>query len=395
MRVTSRLFGPLVLMSLTLTACGQDAGGGGQGGMGAMPPPEVAVVAVDQAPYTLTTELTGRVTPYRVAEIRPQVSGIIKDRLFTEGADVKAGQSLYQIDPAPYRAALAQAQADLKSAEAQLTAVKAKASRYKELVAVKGVSQQEYDDAISDLGAREAAVAAGKAAVETARINLDYAGLTAPISGRAGRSRVTPGALVTAGQTEMLTSITQLDPIYIDLTQSADAMAALRRQVAAGEATIPEGGKLKVKLILPDGTSYAEEGALDFSDITVDEGTGTVGLRATFPNPRLELLPGMFVRAVVEQGTRADAILVPQQAVLIGPGGAATTMVVGKDNKVEIRPVSALKAVGNQWVVTKGLAPKDRVIVQGVMKAAPGAPVKPVPFNPAPAAAAAAPAPAR
>ncbi|WP_292911369.1 efflux RND transporter periplasmic adaptor subunit [Niveispirillum sp.] len=381
-------------MALTLAACGRDAGGGGPGGMGAMPPPEVAVVTVNQAPYTLTSELTGRVTPYRVAEIRPQVSGIIKERLFTEGTDVKAGQPLYQIDPAPYRATLAQAQADLKSAEAQLTAVKAKAARYKELVAIKGVSQQEFDDAVSDLGAREAAVAAGRAAVETARINLDYAKLSSPIDGRVGRSRVTPGALVVAGQDTLLTTVTQLDPIYIDLTQSADAMAALRRQVAAGEATIPEGGKLKVRLILPDGTPYEHEGALDFSDITVDEGTGTVGLRATFPNKHLELLPGMFVRAVVDQGTRADAILVPQQAVIIGPGGAATTMVVGKDDKVEVRPVTAAKAVGDQWVVTKGLAAKDRVIVQGVLKAAPGAPVKPVPYNPAPAAAAAAPAPA-
>lgn len=394
MRMTPRLSGPLVLLALTLTACGQDAGGGGHGMMGAMPPPEVAVTTVNQAPYTLTAELTGRVTPYRVAEIRPQVSGIIRERLFTEGSDVKAGQPLYQIDPATYRAALLQAQADLKSAEAQLTAVKAKAGRYKELVAVKGVSQQEYDDAVSDLGAREAAVAAGRAAVETARINLDYAGLSAPIAGRVGRSRVTPGALVTAGQAEMLTSVTQLDPIYIDLTQSADAVAALRRQVATGEATIADGGKLKVKLILPDGTVYGEEGVLDFSDITVDEGTGTVGLRATFPNKHLELLPGMFVRAVVDQATRADAILVPQQAVIIGPGGTATAMVVGKEDKVEIRPVTAVKAVGDQWVVTKGLAPKDRVIVQGVMKAAPGAPVKPVPYNPAPAAAGPAPAPA-
>ncbi|MFY8095003.1 MAG: efflux RND transporter periplasmic adaptor subunit [Niveispirillum sp.] len=362
--------------------------------MGAMPPPEVTVVTVNQAPYTLTAELTGRVTPYRVAEIRPQVSGIIKDRLFIEGTDVTAGQPLYQIDPAPYRAALAQAQADLKSAEAQLTAVKAKATRYKELVAVRGVSQQEYDDAVSDLGAREAAVAAGRAAVETARINLDYASLSAPIGGRVGRSRVTPGALVTAGQADMLTSVTQLDPIYIDLTQSADAVASLRRQVARGEATMADGGKLKVKLILPDGTVYGEEGVLDFSDITVDEGTGTVGLRATFPNKHLELLPGMFVRAVVDQATRADAVLVPQQAVIIGPGGAATTMVVGKDDKVEIRPVTAVKAVGDQWVVTKGLASQDRVIVQGVLKAAPGAPVKPIPYNPAPAAAGPAPAPA-
>ncbi|OYQ37410.1 hypothetical protein CHU95_01585 [Niveispirillum lacus] len=395
MQITPRLSGPLILLALTLTACGQDTGGGGQGMMGAMPPPEVAVVAVKQAPFTLTAELTGRVTPYRVAEIRPQVSGIIKDRLFIEGTDVKAGQPLYQIDPAPYRAALAQAQADLKSAEAQLTAVRAKAARYKDLVAVRGVSQQEYDDAISDLGAREAAVAAGRAAVETARINLDYASLSSPIDGRIGRSRVTPGALVTAGQAEMMTSVTQLDPIYIDLTQSADAVAALRRQVASGEATIADGGKLKVKLIMPDGTPYAEEGVLDFSDITVDEGTGTVGLRATFPNRNLELLPGMFVRAIVDQATRADAILVPQQAVIIGPGGVATTMVVGADDKVEIRPVSAVKAVGDQWVVTTGLTANDRVIVEGVLKAAPGAQVKPVPYNPAPAAAGPAPAPAR
>jgi len=393
MRLNPRLSGTLFLLAMTLTACGQDGGGGAD--MGTMPPPEVTVVAVNPAPYTLTAELTGRVTPYQVAEIRPQVSGIIKDRLFTEGSDVKVGQPLYQIDPATYRAALAQAQADLKSAEAQLTSVKARASRYKELVAIKGVSQQEYDDAIADLGAREAAVAAAKAALETARINLDYASLSSPIAGRVGRSRVTPGALVTAGQAEMLTSVTQLDPIYIDLTQSADSVAALRRQVAAGEATIADGGKLKVKLILPDGTPYAEDGALDFSDITVDEGTGTVGLRATFPNPRLELLPGMFVRAVVDQGTRADAMLVPQQAVIIGPGGVATTMVVGNEDKVEIRPVTAAKAVGDQWVVTKGLAPKERVIVQGVLKAAPGAQVKPVPYNPAPAAASAAPAPAR
>lgn len=381
MRMIPRFPGSLVLLALTMTACGQGEGGGMPGG--AMPPAEVSVVAVNPAPFTQTVELTGRVTPYQVAEIRPQVSGIVKERLFTEGGDVAVGQPLYQIDPAPYRAALAQAQADLKSAQAQLTAVKAKAARYKELVAIKGVSLQEYDDAVSDLGAREAAVAAAKAAADTARINLDYAALTSPIAGRVGRSRVTPGALVTAGQADMLTSVTQLDPIYIDLTQAADAVSALRRQAASGEVTIPDGGKLRVKLILPDGTPYAEAGVLDFADITVDQGTGTVGLRATFPNPRLELLPGMFVRAVVEQGTRAEAFLVPQQAVIVGPGGVATTMVVGKEDKVEIRPVTAIKAVGDQWVVTRGLADKERVIVQGVLKAAPGAAVKPVPYAPA------------
>ncbi|MFV3076057.1 efflux RND transporter periplasmic adaptor subunit [Niveispirillum fermenti] len=381
-----RSIGPVALLALSLTACGQDGGGAGAGG--GMPPAEVAVIAAKPAPFTVTTELTGRVTPYQVAEIRPQVSGIIKERLFTEGTDVQAGQPLYQIDPAPYRAALAQAQADQKSAQAQLTAVKARAQRYKELVAVRGVSQQEYDDAVSELGAREAAVAAATAALQTARINLDYASLTAPISGRIGRSRVTPGALVTAGQESMLTSVTQLDPIYIDLTQSADALSALRRQVTAGSLSLPEDGKLKVKLILPDGSTYAEEGVLDFADVTVDQGTGTVGLRATFPNKHMELLPGMFVRAVVEQGTYASAMLVPQQGVIIGPGGHPVAMVVGQGDKVEPRPLKTAKAVGDQWVVIGGLAPNDRVIVQGVMKAPPGAQVKPVPYQPAAAPAA-------
>lgn len=391
MSVLSRRYGPLLLLALSLAACGKEGGGAGMHG-GAMPPAEVAVVTAQAAPYTLTTELTGRVTPYRVAEIRPQVSGIIKDRLFTEGTDVAAGQPLYLIDPAPYRAALAQAQAEVKSAEATLTSVKSKAARYKELVAVKGVSQQEYEDAVADLGAREAAVAAARAAVETARINLDYASLTSPIAGRVGKSRVTPGALVTAGQADMLTSVTQLDPIYIDLTQSSDALSLLRRQVAAGQVTIPDGGKLRVKLLLPDGATYAETGELDFTDITVDQGTGTVGLRATFPNKHLELLPGMFVRAVVDQGTHAQAVLLPQQAVMHGQGGVAVVMVINKDDMVEPRPVKAEKAVGDQWVVTQGVAAGDRVMVQGIMKAAPGAKVKPVPYQPAAAAGAAAPA---
>lgn len=360
-----------------LTACGQSDGAGGEG---EMPPPEVAVVTVQQAPYTQVTELTGRVVPVRVAEIRPQVSGIITDRLFTEGAEVAAGATLYQIDPAPYRAALALAQANLASAEAQLVSVTARAQRYTELLSKQTVSRQAYDDAIAEQGVRRAAVASARAEVDTARINLDYAQVRAPIAGHIGRSRVTVGALVGQGQADMLTSITQLDPIHVDLSQSADALSALRRQIAAGQVSLPDGGKVKVSLTLADGTPYADAGSLEFAEVTVDAGTGTVALRALFPNARQELLPGMFVRAQVEQGTRPDAILVPQQGVTLGAGGIATALVVDKDDKVEQRNVRAERAVGDQWLVTDGLKPGDRLVVQGVQKAQPGMAVKPVPL---------------
>lgn len=360
-----------------LSACGQ---GDGAGGGEEMPPPEVAVVTVQQAPYTQVTELTGRVVPVRVAEIRPQVSGIITDRLFTEGAEVAAGATLYQIDPAPYRAALAQAQANLASAEAQLVSVTARAQRYTELLSKQTVSRQAYDDAIAEQGVRRAAVASARAAVDTARINLDYAQVRAPIAGHIGRSRVTVGALVDQGQADMLTSITQLDPIHVDLSQSADALSALRRQIATGQVSLPDGGKVKVSLTLADGTPYADSGVLEFAEVTVDAGTGTVALRALFPNARQELLPGMFVRAQVEQGTRPDAILVPQQGVTLGAGGIATALVVGKEDKVEQRNVRAERAVGDQWLVTDGLKPGDRLVVQGVQKAQPGMAVKPVPL---------------
>lgn len=390
-----RLLGSAALCSLVLlvSACGGEQQQQG----GPMGPMEVGIVTVAAKPFTLTTELTGRITPFRVAEIRPQVSGIIKERLFEEGADVEAGQSLYQIDPAPYRAALAQAEADLKSAQAQAVAAKARADRYRELVRMRGVSQQEFDDAVAQAGQADAAIAAARAAVDTARINLDYTNVKAPISGRIGRSRYTAGALVTNGQAEMLTTITQLDPVYVDLTQSAESVSALRRQISAGQLQMPEGGKLRVKLLMADGSDYTESGALDFSDVTVDETTGMVGLRATFPNPKQELLPGMFVRAQVEQGVMPQALLVPQQGVQRGANGAAVVMVVGAENKVEIRPVEATRAIGDQWLVTKGVQPGDRIITEGIQKAAPGAPVKPVPAGQKPQAAApagAAPAPA-
>lgn len=389
-----RLLGSVALCSLALlvSACGGEQQQQG----GAMGPAEVGVVTVAAQPFTLTTELTGRITPFRVAEIRPQVSGIIKDRLFEEGGDVEAGQPLYQIDPATYRAAVAQAEADLKSAQAQTVAAKARADRYRELVRMRGVSQQEFDDAVAEAGQAEAAVAAARAALETARINLEYTNVKAPISGRIGRSRYTAGALVTNGQAEMLTSITQLDRVYVDLTQSAESLSALRRQISAGQLQMPEGGKLRVTLLMPDGSEYTESGTLDFSDVTVDETTGMVGLRATFPNPRQELLPGMFVRARVEQGVMSQALLVPQQGVQRGAGGAASVMVVTAENKVDMRPVEATRAIGDQWLVTKGVQSGDRIITQGVQKVGPGAPVKPVPAvqqqKAAPAGAAPAPA---
>ncbi|SNS84749.1 MULTISPECIES: efflux RND transporter periplasmic adaptor subunit [unclassified Azospirillum] len=390
MPTLSRLKGPLALGSvlLLLTACGKE-----QHTMGPMGPAEVGVVTLSAKPYTLTTELTGRITAFQVSEVRPQVGGIIKKRLFEEGSTVQAGQPLYQIDPATYKAAAAEAEANLKSAQAQVVATRAKAERYRELVRVRGVSQQDYDDVVATLGQQEAAVASAKAALETARINLGYTEVNAPISGRIGRSRFTEGALVTAGQADMLTNITDLSKVYVDLTQSAEEISALRRQIANGQLAMPEGGKLRVTLLMPDGSEYAEAGTLDFYEVTVDQTTGMVTLRATFPNPRQELLPGMFVRARVEQGVMADAILAPQVGIQRVAGGAAIAMVVGADNKVQMRPVEARQAIGDQWLVTKGLAANERIITEGVMKAAPGAEVKPVPAGQKPAAPAAGAAP--
>lgn len=388
----NQMLGAVALSSLlVLSACGKEQQQGGPAG-----PVEVGVVTVTPRPYTLTVQLTGRVTPFQVSEVRPQVTGIIKERSFEEGTDVTAGQPLYLIDPATYRAALAQAEADVKSAQAQAVAARAQAARYKELVKLRGVSQQEYDNAVAAAGQADAAVAAARAAVDTARINLEYTRVEAPISGRIGRSRFTEGALVTAGQTEMLTSITQLDPVYVDLTQSAEALSEMRRQISSGAVQMPEGGKLQVTLLMPDGSEYAEKGSLNFYDVTVDESTGMVGLRATFPNPRQELLPGMFLRARVEQGVQPQALLVPQQGVQRGATGAAVALVVGPDNKVQMRPVTAKTAIGDQWLVTQGLQANERIITEGVQKVAPGAEVKAVPAGQKPAApAGAAPAPAR
>ena len=338
----------------------------------APPPPEVVVHTVGPKAVTLTTELPGRTAPYGIAEVRPQVSGIIQRRLFVEGTTVTAGAPLYQIDPAPYEAALDRARAALAQSQANLTAARLRAERYRGLVAINAVSKQEYDDAEAARQQAEASIAANEAAVRTARIDLGYTLVTSPIAGRAGRSSVTAGALVTANQPQALVTMQQLDPIYVDVAQSSAELLRLRRQLAAGELTSDRRGEARVTLLLEDGTRYAHTGRLQFSEVSVDESTGAVTLRAVFPNPRQELLPGMYVRAVLDEGVKQDALLVPQQAISRNPRGEATALVLGVDGKVEQRTIEASRAIGDRWLVTSGLTAGDRVIVEGVQKVRPG-----------------------
>jgi membrane fusion protein (multidrug efflux system) len=332
----------------------------------------------------LTTELPGRTAAYLIAEIRPQVNGIIRQRLFEEGSDVKAGSLLYQIDPAPYEAAYEQAKAALAVAEANLPPVRLRAERLKGLVEIHAVGQQDYDDAAAALARAEASVASARAAVESARINLGYTPIRAPISGRIGRSAVTVGALVTAYQPAELAVIQKLDPIYVDVTQASADLLRLRRDLASGELK-STGSHRRVKLLLEDGTPYAHEGTLQFRDVTVDSTTGSVVLRVVFPNPEYTLLPGMFVRAIVEEGVNEKAILAPQQGVTRDAKGNATALVVGAESKVEERALSLDRAIDDRWLVTTGLADGDRVIVEGLQRIRPGVPVKAVPFVPGPA----------
>lgn len=348
---------------------------------GAPPAPEVGVVTITPQRVALDTELPGRTSSYLIAEVRPQVGGIIKKRLFVEGSDVKAGEALYQIDPATYQANLDSAKATLAKSEANLFAAKLKADRYKDLVAINAVSQQNYDDAYAALKQAEADVAAGKAAVETARINLDYTRVTSPISGRIGRSSVTPGALVTANQAASLSTVQQLNPIYVDVTQSSTELLKLKRDLASGQLRSAGKNKARVKLILEDGTGYAQEGTLQFSDVTVDQGTGAITLRAVFPNPKQELLPGMYVRAVLETGVDDKAILVPQQGITRNNKGEATALVLGPDGMVEMRTLEIARALGDKWLVTAGLKAGDQVIVDGLQKVRPGAPARAVPAD--------------
>lgn len=349
-----------------------------QGQPGPAPIPEVGVVEVQAQPVTLSTELAGRTAPYLIAEVRPQVSGIIQQRLFSEGGEIEAGQVLYQIDPATYQAAYDNAKATLARDEAALTSAQLKVKRYKNLVKIKAVSQEAYDDALAALKQAQASVAMSEAAVQTARINLDYTQVTSPIAGRIGRSTVTPGALVTANQSDALATVRQLDPIYVDVTQSSAQMLSLKRALASGQLQRTEDLNANVELILEDGSRYSESGHLQFSEVNVDESTGTVTLRAVFPNPEQVLLPGMYVRAVIHEGVKPEAILAPQRSITRDTQGNATALVLNEQGVVEQRSLAVERAIGHQWLVTAGLEAGDQLIVDGLQKVRPGAPARAV-----------------
>jgi membrane fusion protein, multidrug efflux system len=355
------------------------------------PAPQVGVVTVQPRHVALKTILPGRTAPTLIAEVRPQVTGLVQTRNFREGAEVKQGAVLYQLEPATYQAAVDSAKAALARSEASRATARLKAARMKELVDIKFVSQQDYDEAAATLKQTEADVIAATAAVETARINLGYTKVTAPISGRIGKSTVTPGALVTANQGTALATIQQLNPIYVDVTQSSADVVRLKRAMAKGELKKTPANEARVALLYEDGTPYPQEGSLQFSDVTVDQTTGAITLRALFPNAQGELLPGMYVRAVIEEGVRENAITVPQQAVTRDNKGDAIAMVVGPDGKVEQRRLQTARTLGADWLVDSGLQAGDRVIVEGLQRARPGGQVNAVE---APATAINAPAPA-
>jgi membrane fusion protein (multidrug efflux system) len=365
----------ILILSFILGGCGKQKTGGPP------PMPEVAVVTIQAKQVVITTELAGRTSANLVAEVRPQVSGIIQKRLFTEGSDVRAGQALFQIDPALYQAALNNAKAALGRSEANLPAIRLKTDRLRELLAEKAVSQQDYDDASAALKQAQADIQYWQATVETARINLKYTSITAPISGRIGRSNVTEGALVTAQQPTVLATIQRLDPMYVDVPQSTAEVLRLRRGLKEGRLDQNGANQKKVKLIMEDGAAYPLEGTLQFRDVTVDPTTGSVMLRVVFPNPKGVLLPGMFVRAVVQEGVNKQAILIPQQAVSCDPKGKPLTLIVDAESKVQLRMLSLDRTIGDQWLVSSGLESGERVIMEGMQKVKPGASVKVVPFE--------------
>ncbi|HEX7798736.1 MAG TPA: efflux RND transporter periplasmic adaptor subunit [Asticcacaulis sp.] len=357
-----------VALAALLSACGPKPGG--------MPqqPAQVGVEIVKTQAVPLTTELSGRTSSFLVSDVRPQVGGIIKARLFTEGALVKAGQPLYQIDPATYQAALNSAQAALANAEAALTSAKLKADRYAELVKINAISKQDNDDAQAALQQAQAQVLSAKAQVQSAQINLGYTTVRAPISGRIGKSSYTPGALVTASQADALTTINESDKVYVDISRSSADVLAMKQAIQSG--SLGAADSAQVQLILDNGTVYPVTGHLEFSDVTVDEGTGTVNLRAVFDNPNGLLMPGMYVRARINTGVAPNGVLLDPAAVQRDPKGNASVYVVGADNKVAVRPVTLGAGVGQKWLVLSGLNAGDKVIVQGLQKIAPGAPVK-------------------
>ncbi|CCG07762.1 efflux RND transporter periplasmic adaptor subunit [Pararhodospirillum photometricum] len=369
-RYTLGRAGAFVMLGLAVAACDEKTAGPPP----APPPPEVAVVEVQPQRVGLTTELPGRTAAYRVAEVRPQVGGLIQKRLFTEGTDVKAGQQLYQIDPAPYAAELQKARAELEKAEATARAARLKAERYRKLVSGDVVSRQTFDDAVAADAEADAAIGVARAAVEVARINLDYTKVLAPISGRIGASAVTEGALVTASQTAALATVTQLDPINVNITQSSAELMRLRRDIDSGRVEKAPVATVRLKI---DGLqTYEIPGTLQFAEVTVDPSTGSVRLRAEFPNPQGVLLPGLFVRAVVEQAVRDETLLVPQQSLVRRPDGSAIVWVVDAENKVAPRPVQVGQALGDRWLITEGLSAGDKVVVQGLQRLKPGIPVR-------------------
>lgn len=382
---------PLLLAvagALALSACG------GEPAPQAMPTPEVAVVTLKDQPVRLTRDLAGRTTPFLVAEVRPQVTGIVKRRLFEEGSLVKAGAPLYEIDASAYRASRDSARAGLARAEAALTSARLAANRSKELAAAKLVSAQDNERAAAAFQQAQADVAAARADLRATEVTLGYATLTAPISGRIGKSSVTQGALVTANQAQALATIQQLDPIYVDLAQSSTELLALRKEMAAG--TLEQADGVPVKILLEDGSTYGQDGRMEFADVTVDPTTGSYALRVRVPNPDNFLLPGMYVRAVVDMGQRPNGVLAPQQGITRDAKGHAVAMVVTPEGKVEQRIVQASRTIGDQWLVDEGLKAGDRVIVEGLQKVQPGgmataveagAAQAPGPSQPAPAAA--------
>jgi len=359
--------------------------GGCQSGTGRetaqAPVPEVATVKVSMESVALNTELPGRTSASQTAEIRPQVNGIIQKRLFAEGSNVRAGQVLYQIDPAPFQANLDNAKAAAARAEANLPAIRSRAERFRELLPEKAVSQQDYDDAAAALKQAEADTEYWNAMVRASRINLDYTRISAPISGRIGRSNVTEGALVTAQQPTPLSTVQQLDTVYVDIPQSTTELLRLKRSQESGRLNQGGANQKKVKLVLEDGSEYPLAGTLQFQDVTVDPTTASVILRVVFPNPEGILLPGMFVRAVVREGVKEKAILIPQQAVSRDPKGNPIALVVETGDKVSQRMLTLDRAIGDKWLVTTGLASGDRVIVEGMQKVRSGASVKAVPFE--------------
>lgn len=339
--------------------------------------PEVQVMTLQPQSLPMSTDLPGRTSAYRVSEVRPQVAGIILKRTFVEGSDVNAGDVLYQIDPAPFKATFNNAKAVVAEAKANARIAQATLDRYRPLLRTHYISRQDYDQAAATAAQTRAAVEAAQAALESARINLSWSTLTSPISGRVGRSSVTEGALVQASQTDALATVQQLDPLYVDVTQSSQDFLRLQQELASGRLQ-QQAGKARVTVLLADGSTYPESGTLAFSDVTVDQTTGSITLRAIVPNPHHNLLPGMFVRVRLEEGVNPQALLIPQRAVTRTPHGDPTVMVVTSDNKVEVRTLNLSQTVGDNWLVAGGIAPGERVITSGVQRAQPGMQVKPV-----------------